>query len=254
MGATSQMRKQIQKKNPTEPAEPENTTGLAVQMADPEQSSKVPEEKRRQVEDLTALFVQLIHSKKTSGSVMEMLSAFPTGDKAIPPAANTLLGQVEGRMAQRKQKVPNDVKIAAISYVVSDLALLGNKAGVWEQPVGQDQIQPILQESMQLYIRKGLKNKTLDPIQLQKEAEQLLTPEQRERGLSFGQEGGTPGEPTANMAARQYADQQVAGEQGKYAKLQEENAQLKAALQGGAEEEAGEIPAEQENQGALQGM
>ena len=251
MGATSKLKKQLQKNNPQAAPPPKNTLGLASDMVDPETQGQVPENKKRQVEDLTAMFIQFVHGEKTRDSVMQILESAPDQpEKAVAAAANNVMNRVEGMIAQRRMKIDNDVKLTAATYLVSDLALLGNKAGVWERQLSQEELQPVLKEAIQFYIQRGLKNKTIDPIELQREAEALMTPEQREIGLKYGQEGGVPAEPTEGMAIRRFADQAAAKEQQKTSKLAAENQELRSALQGVQQQAA----AEQQNPSALLGQ
>lgn len=225
MGATGKLKKQVRGKKKPQPKE--STTGLAAQMSDAETSGKIDPQKQEQVDDTIAMFLMLIHGRETRDATMEMLKAFPTGEESVPEAAFNMITTVEKRASGTT--IPNDVKVAAMSYIIPDLLLLGNVAKIWEHPVPEESIKDVMQAAFQKYIEKGLKDKTLDPMQLQKEAESLMTPEQKRLALSYG-EGAVPEQPTATMAANRYREEGVEQERAKFAKLQEENAQLKQAM------------------------
>jgi hypothetical protein len=228
MGASGKLRKQINKRNAPPPA---GAIGTAAQMADPEQAGKVDPKKMKQVEDSTAMFMRLIHGTETRDSVMKMLKANPDPFKAIPDTANNLMKRVEAQVKKRRMRIPADVKVATAQYIVIDLANLGNKAQAWETQVSEDQLGPILRDTMKIYIKQGIKDKSIDPVQLQQEAEKLMSPEQKAAGMQMGGSG-LPGAPTATMAAQQYADKQVGKEQTKNMQLQAQNQALKGNMQG----------------------
>ena len=243
MGANSRLKKQIQKKA-DESNEPQDMA-LGQKMADPTQKGGVSENKIRQVETITAMFMKLIHGEETRDSVLQTLGSNPDPGKAVPQAANMLMTRVEQQAKTRRQKLPDDVKVAAAQYMVPDLAMLGNRAGVWEQPVAEEQLPQMLQDTMQIYIRQGLKNKTIDPVQLQRDAEKLMTPEQKEMGMRFGG-GEIPPGPTPGMLVDKKVDEAVGKER---AKSEQALAQVEA-LKGGMRSQAA-APAEQN--AALQG-
>jgi hypothetical protein len=227
MGASGKLRKQINKRNAPPPG---GAIGTATQMADPEQQGKVDPKKKKQVEDVTAMLMRIIHGTETRDSVMKMLKSQPDPGKAIPLTTNNIMKRVEVQTKKRRMTIPNDVKLASAQYVVTDLANLGNKAQAWDSPVGEDQLGPILRDTMQQYIKEGIDNKSIDPVKLQQEAEALMSPEQKAMGMKMGQ-GRVPGQPTGAMAARQYADGQVDKEKTKNMQLKAQNQALQGAPQ-----------------------
>lgn len=173
------------------------------------------------MEDYTAVLMNVIHSPETNGSVVEMLSGGPA-QESIPFTANQVNDMVLQSIAKKQgAKKPEDaVLMAGAIYLVTDLAELGNAADVFEQPVGEQDMAPLLQKTMQSYIQKGLKDGTIDPVQLQTDTEPYLNEEQRGVGLMMGNELGQPTEPTAGMANDQIVQKKVAP-------LEKENAALK---------------------------
>ena len=233
MGASGKLRKQINKKNAPPPG---GAIGAATQMADPEQQGKVDPKKMKQVETVTAMLMRIIHGTESRDSVMQMLKSQPDPAKAIPMTSNSLMKKVTAQTKKRRMTIPNDVKVAAAQYLVTDLANLGNKAQAWDTQVAGDQIGVILRDTMQLYIKEGIKDKSIDVVKLQQEAEALMTPEQKTRGLEFGG-GQVPEQPTGAMAARQYADGKVDQEKAKGDQMRAQNQALQGAQQQAAPQE-----------------
>lgn len=253
MGANGRLKKQIQKRN-AEPQQEqamqgEGIMGTAMQAADPNQRGQMAEGKIRQVEDMTAMMMQMIHGDKTKESVMRTLKAQPDPHKAIPSTVNMLFKRVDQQSAKRKMKVPNDIKVATASYVVMDLANLGNAARIWEQPVQQDELGPILRNSMQMYMKDGLKDGTIDPVELQMEVEQVMSDEQKAAGVMMGRQAGVdlPPGPTEQMAVDREVEKQVSAER---AKTEQARAQAQAMQGNVPQARAAKAESVQEQQAA----
>lgn len=229
MGASGRLRKQINKQSAPPPGD--GGASLSVQVGDPQQRQKADPNKIRQVDDLTAMFFKLIHGKETKASVMEALKSQPDPMKAIPMTANMLAQRIDEQAKKRRIRIPDDVKVASAQHVVVDLATLGNTARIWESPVTEEDLPAILEETMKLYIERGLRNKTIDPIKLQAEVEKLMTPEQRQKAMQLGQEGaaklGMPAPPerlSSGQAVAHREGQIRQDEQQKLAKRQQVSA------------------------------
>ena len=217
MGAAGALRKKIQKRNAPEPG---GAADLALKMADPETQGEADPAKMKQLETVTAMCMRLIHGKETRNSTLEILKA-DEPERAIPNAALTTMQRVETQAKKRHQRIPNDIKFAAAQYLVADLTKLGNKAGAWGREVSQEELGPILQSTMQTYIQRGLKDKSIDPIKLQAEIEPLMPEEMKEKAMQYRQEFGLPERPTATMAAERYKEDAVSKERQKNAELQQ---------------------------------
>lgn len=229
MGAAGKLKKKVQKEIPKN-----QDMALGAKMADPSQRQKANPAKIRQVEDITAMFMHLIHGPDTREATLNTLKANPDPAKAVPAAANMLMNRVEQQTIKRKKRLPDDVKVAAAQYMVPDLAMLGNKAQVWDRQVDQSELPQMLQDTMQIYIRKGIKNKSIDPVELQRAAEKLMTPEQKAAAMKMGAatSGGQqlPPGPTPGMAMQQQVDAAVQKEQAKTQQAQAQASALKGQM------------------------
>ncbi len=200
-----------QKKKPTEM----KTLGMARDMADKEKSAGVDPVKMKNYEGLTSMMVRLLHSDETRPAVLDLLKSNSDPNIAIPVAGNNILQNIDKRLEKGQQKISNEVKVAAAQGLVTDLIKLGNSEKLWETPVAEEAVPQIYQDTLQKYIETGVANNTLDPIQLQREAEQLMNDQQKEIGGEMQQRGNLPPAPTPEMAARQSTDEAVRAEQAK---------------------------------------
>lgn len=203
------------------------TLGTAAQMADPNKSGQMEQAKIRQVEDVTAMYMNLIHSEDTRDSIMQTLKSQQNPAKAVSATANMLFKRVDAQTQKRRTKIPNDVKIAAAQYVVVDLVNLGNASGAWEQPIPESEVPGIFQKVVQDYLHQAIRNKTIDTTELQRDIESLMTDDQKATGVKLGQSSGVdiPPGPTPTMAVDRQVEQAVGKEQ---AKTQQARAQAEA--------------------------
>ena len=125
---------------------------------------------------------------------------------------------MEDKLREKGNAPSLDVLLVGAQFLIGDLIEIGNAAGFFQLET-EEQIAPILQDTMQRYIEDGLKKGTIDPIELQQKTEGLMTPEQQGMGMKAAGATGLPMEPNQNTAMQSYG-----------AKMQR-----KGALQGGQE-------------------
>lgn len=197
--ATSMRQMKKQKKS----AQPSQGAGVLGQQA---QGKDIDPKTKQQINVYSTMLTKFIHSKETQGQVLKMLQAGDPID-AIPPAAVAINDQAEQTLA-KKGKVDKNVVLGASVTLVSDLIEVGMAAGLFEQPSDED-ISFIYQDTLQLYIERGLKDGSIDPVQLQKDIEPLLSEEQRKAGRAMGKEVGVGDEPDQREVIERYAAQRA---------------------------------------------
>lgn len=167
------------------------------------EQDKMSPELKAELQNYKTLLTKLIHSKEKRDSTLDMLKAGPAMI-SVPNAALTLNRQAEEIMNQNGIQVSINTKLAGSVYLVSDLIELGNVAAEWDTQVGEQEAKEIYQDTLQDYIDKGLKDKTIDPLDLQQRAEPLMNEQQRALGTQFAKQQGIPLEPS---------NQQIVGNQ-----------------------------------------
>jgi hypothetical protein len=172
-------------------------------------------EKQQKVDNYVLGLASLLHDKKTKSTIYDMLKSAPP-EKSIPNTANMVNQKMEGSIKQKGQQIPLEIGLNANIFLVSELAMIGNEGGFFE--LNEDDVGEILKSTLQSYIHKGLKDKTIDPVELQQKMEGLLTDQERSNGIQTGQKMGIPGEAGMKTAMESYASQR---EQGVMSKMQD---------------------------------
>jgi hypothetical protein len=96
-------------------------------------------------------------------------------------------------------------------YLVSDLIEVGNAGGYFKVDQ-EEQVRDITQATFQNYIERGLKDGSIDPIELQSSVEPLLNEQQKTMGSQFGGEHKVPERPNEETAMEVYgAERERAG-------------------------------------------
>jgi hypothetical protein len=149
---------------------------------------------KKEMSGYKTLLTKLIHAPEKQESTMEMLKAGPAA-MSVPNAAITLNKQAEEIMKGKGIKISQNTKLAGSVFLVSDLIELGNAGAGWEVPVAEDEAKQIYQDTLQDYIETGVRDKTIDPMELQQSAEPFMNEQQRAVGSQVAQQQGIPMEP-----------------------------------------------------------
>ena len=146
--------------------------------------------------------MKMLHSKETAPLVEEMLAAGPP-DKSIPTIANQVNAQMEAAVGKKPSL---ETALMGGVYLVQDLAEIGTTAGYFE-PLAEEQMKPILQQTMQIYIEAGLKDGSIDPVELQEKIEPLMDDDQRATGMQAAEMTGVSPKATEQTAMAAYGRQ-----------------------------------------------
>lgn len=183
---------------------------------------QVTPEMQAKTDAYVTTLMHIIHNPKTAQSVQEMLKSAPP-EQSIPSATLQINKTAEGAFS-KGGKLEDQVKLTGAMYTVLDLAEIGNTGNFWNKKLGEKEVQACLQEVLTRYIHAGIKDGTIDPIELQAEAEKLFNDKQKEVCTSIQKEAGLPDGPTASMGIDVYT-------KGKIKPLEKENQELKMLLQ-----------------------
>lgn len=169
------------------------------------QQGKQPEISPKMQKEVDAYITglsKLLHSKNTSGQVVELLKAGPP-EETVPSTALLVNKQMEQSIRAKGKKPSLDVLVNAGAFLVGDLLEIGNAAGIF-QINSEEQVAPILQSTLQTYIENGLADGSVDPVELQQKVEPLLTDGQRSLGMEAAGMSGIPEAPNELTAMQAY--------------------------------------------------
>ena len=173
----------------------------------------------------------LYHPKGGSESVQKMLTDGPP-EVTIPTVVNTVFQRFEDMASQKQGPMPLDIKLVAGIHLFSEVMEMAEAKGVIPEDLPEEKIQPMLKECMQKYIQKGLKEGSIDVIDLQQRIEPLLTDEEREIGLGFAKAMGTPEQMGPMQAAEGMYQQRTKPIEVENQQLKQQNQKMQGALQG----------------------
>lgn len=192
---------------------------------------EVSPEKKRQVDMVNSTLTDMLYNAETKASVQAMLQKGKP-EQSIPFAVNSVFQKFESMTKQKNGDMPLDIKLAGGVHLFSEVMELAEALGVIPEDMPEEAMQPLLKETMQQYITKGLKDKSIDPIDLQRRVEPLLSQEEREIGLQLGAGQGTPGEMSQGQGMEGALRKQMQPMQVENQQLKDRNKQMTGALQG----------------------
>lgn len=196
------MEQEVTPKDPqATPQDPQATAPQEQQQLDP----KVEKEVQAYVMGLS----KMLHSKKTQPQVVQMLKSGGDPETLVPQVALLVNDQMESAVKQKGQKPSLDVLLGAAQFLVGDLVEMGNAIGVFQVET-KEQVAPILQNTMQSYIEKGLKDGSIDPVELQQKVEPLMPEDMRQKALGIAEAEGLPTVPNQMTAMEAYAQKRLA--------------------------------------------
>lgn len=157
--------------------------------------------------------LKLMYNKDTKKSIYQILQSGEP-QATIPKAAELINTQMDKAVANNGKEVDLGTRINGLIFTSMELGNLGTAAGFFD--LKQEDMAPIVQESLKGFVQKGLSNGTLDPIEMQQVAESLMTPEDKEKAMQFTRKAGLPEKPGVRAAMEMYAGQKVSKEKQKY--------------------------------------
>ena len=203
-----------------------------------EEPQRTPEDKKVQdrIDSYVVALMNELHGSETRDDVLDILKNGKDPYIGIPEAAMAVNDAAVAKFEQNGVEVDLNTQFNASAYLVNDLMEIGSKFGFFE--VTQDDFAPLLEDSLQTYIERGLKDGTIDPIELQLTAESFTSENQRIAGLYYGQENGVPPAPQQQQiihqlqqnAAREATEKERKKQAGQ---LQQQQLMAQAQQQGG---------------------
>lgn len=182
---------------------------MAIEQAKGQQEGVPQEQPEMSAKDEAYVggLMKLLHSRQTSGNIVGMLKSAPP-EKSIPQAALTIFQQYDKQVSSKSgSQTPLETKLIGGVYLVGDLIEIGNASAAFERQLTQEDFQPLLQETMQPYIHQGLKDGSIDPVELQAALEPLMDDQQLAQGMQAAEATGTPLVAGQAAAMETYASQ-----------------------------------------------
>jgi len=164
-------------------------------------------EVQRGAETYSIVLMKFLHGPQTRDLVMDILKSSKEPFDTVPEAMNKLNEMAAKTAEQGGQEISQDVQLAASVFLFSDIVDLGEAAGIFQVP--EEERIELYQDCLELHVQKGLKDGSIDPIQLQLDTEELLTEQQKAGGMGLAEFSGTPTELSQAQMTEQYAKGEV---------------------------------------------
>ncbi len=130
----------------------------------------------------------VVFSEKTQPAILQSLQQEKTPIKSIATTANMINKQLEGSLEKTKEKMTEITLCLGAAHLVSELIVLAEAAKLYTLD-NNERLEAFRQTIMQ-YFKDGLADGTIDPVELQKTIEPLMTDKQRQFGLQAMQQHG----------------------------------------------------------------
>ena len=196
----------IEKRAPQEEMTPQGE--MAPPEGAPQEGGNVDKKLQKELNRYMGAVSKILHGKTSKNKVYEMLKSAPP-EKSIPQA-NFHINKVIYEKLKEGGKTPSlEVMFGGTMFAVSELAEIGNAGGFFEKELSKDNMQPIVQDTLQLMIEEGVRANMIDPIELQQKVEPLLNEQQQSMGLEMAQRTGVSPTAGQNQAMEKYAMDRV---------------------------------------------
>lgn len=213
-------------------ATPQGRSSHIMEMLDG-QGVEADPEMMKQLDSINGAMVDMMYNPKTKAQVQKMLKDSPP-EMSVPATTNMLMQRFEDIMTPKNGPMDLQMRLGVGVTTFGEVLELGTTMGVIQEP-NEQTTQQLLQATIQQYIQKGLKEKTIDPVELQLAVEPLMTPEEQAMGRGMGQQTGVPGKPTEQMNRAKMIEDAQAPLAVKNKQLEQQNQQMNQALQGVAQ-------------------
>jgi len=187
---------------------------------------ELPPEVKKEADQYTSILSKLMHSKDTKAQIYEMLQA---GDpmETIPQTASAINMQGEALYKRNNPKLSLDALFIGAQFLVIDLVEIGNTGGFFEVNMEDEKVaEVLLKNTIQPYVEQGLKDGTIDPIELQEKVEPLMKNiGGAEDVRKEAEANGMPMEPGVDAAMEAYRKEGVMQERSKVDKMKQSERQ-----------------------------
>jgi hypothetical protein len=130
----------------------------------------------------------VVFSEKSQPAILQSLQA---GQDPVANVANTLFlvhGQLESSLAKDGEKMTEITMAIGGAHLTSELIVLAEAAKLYT--LDETQKMDAYQKGIMRYFEAGLKDGSIDPVELQKTLEPVMNDKQREFGMRGMEQGG----------------------------------------------------------------
>jgi len=123
----------------------------------------------------------LIFSEKTQPAILQQLQARKNPVENVAYTANHVHKILFDGLTKNGESMTDKTMFLGATHVVSELHLLAEAAGLFT--LSNEEKLNAFQYTLLIYFKEGMESGKIDPVELQKELEPLMTDEQRQYGM-----------------------------------------------------------------------
>ena len=156
---------------------------------------------KEKAESYISVLMNELHAPETREDVLDMLKSSSDPFMTIPQAAMAINDAAAMKIQKSGGRVDISTMFLGSQYLVGDLMEIGNTFGIFETT--KEDFPDLYQDSLQMFIQRGLKDGTIDPIELQLTGEKIMSDNQKIGGHYLAEQQGIPYQPTQQMVLQQ---------------------------------------------------
>ena len=156
---------------------------------------------KEKAESYISVLMNELHAPETREDVLEMLKSSSDPSMTIPQAAMAINDAAAMKIKKSGGRVDIPTMFLGSQYLVGDLMEIGNTFGIFETT--KEDFPDLYQDSLQMFIQRGLKDGTIDPIELQLTGEKIMSENQKIGGHYLAEKNGIPYQPTQQQVLQQ---------------------------------------------------
>lgn len=169
----------------------------------PQEEAQMDPRLEKELQTYTTGLSELLHGKQTSPQIVDMLKNGGPPEQSIPHAVTLVNTKMADSIGDKGQRPSLEVLFGGTIFLVNDLLEMGIAANAFGPP-DEDGTVNILKQSIQAQIQAGLKDGTIDPVELQEKVEPMMNEQARVDGMQVGASAGIPDVPDEMTAMEAY--------------------------------------------------
>lgn len=170
-------------------------------------------EQQQQLDAYTDNATMVVYSEGPQKEILHSLQSGKDPIDSVAKTAYTVHKQLENSLSAQGEKMTEITLALGAAHLVSELITLADAAGLYDIPP-EDRLE-VYRQSLMYYFQVGIKDGSIDPVELQQTLEPLMNQEQAQAGMqAAGQNGLSKTPPPSQMtrpAKQQQAPQQRQG-------------------------------------------
>lgn len=179
-----------------------------IQQPDPEQVEQVEDSiinednaeispaQQMQIDAYSDNATMVIFSGESQDAILQSLQTGKNPMDAVAKTANIINKRLQESLQKEGEQMTEITLCLGAAHMVSELVVLADAAGLFKMTV--EQRAEAYRQTLMQYFAAGLKDGSIDPVELQKTIEPLMSQEQRQAGQDFADKSGMMKTPPAN--------------------------------------------------------